>query len=356
MPRASAVAGSVRNAGGVGEPGDRCDCVAFECQHDQAVWARESARARPGGSSRAPAGCLRGSARHGGACRAALRGGRGTRAIASRPWYSSGCGGIVSRASSVSSESAASMSPRSTAAANRPTSSRSRAEWGRGACSRPPAGRRCVDRRACPLQRSFDGCFAGVEHLGHFGRAEAEHVAEHERGPLAGRQVLQRGHECETDRLSRLVAGLRSGSSVRERLRAGRRGRAPARSARSCGSARAARPSQAPPVGGVRGREARSGSGWSRSGRARRAARRVPRTRAVRARLRAASPARRPRHPGASRGFGSSAAAALRGTGRPARETRSRRPRGRGRGRSRSRHHVPADCEAAGPFPPAPVS
>jgi hypothetical protein len=30
--------------------------------------------------------------------------------------------------------------------------------------------------------------------------------------------VLQRGHECETDCLSRLVAGLRSGSSVRERL------------------------------------------------------------------------------------------------------------------------------------------
>ena len=102
----------------------------------------------------------------------------------------------------------------------------------------PPAGRRCSIRRARPLQRCFDGCLAGVEHLGDLGCAEAEHVAEHERRPLAGRQVLQRGHECETDRLSRLVAGLRPGA-VSASPRAGRRGRAPARSARCCGSARA---------------------------------------------------------------------------------------------------------------------
>ena len=79
-------------------------------------------------------------------------------------------------------------------------------------------GQALLDRRARPLQCRFDGCLAGVEHLRHFGCAKAEHVAEHERGPLAGWQVLQRGHECETDCLSRLVAGLRSGSSVREPL------------------------------------------------------------------------------------------------------------------------------------------
>ena len=129
------------------------------------------------------------------------------------PWYSSGCGGIVSRASCVSSESAAV----DVAALDCGGEQSDELALARGVGQRcllaPRAG--VVDRRACPLERSFDGCFAGLEHPGHLGRAEPEHVAEHERGPLARRQVLQRGHECETDRLSCLVPRLRPGRGVR---------------------------------------------------------------------------------------------------------------------------------------------
>ena len=63
-------------------------------------------------------------------------------AIAARPWYSSGSGGMVSHASSVSSATTRSMSALSNASTNRPTSSRSRAERGTGARSASRPGRR----------------------------------------------------------------------------------------------------------------------------------------------------------------------------------------------------------------------
>ena len=44
--------------------------------------------------------------------------------------------------------------------------------------------------------------------------AEPEHVAEDERGELAGRQELQGGHEGQRDRFALLVAGLRAGRRV----------------------------------------------------------------------------------------------------------------------------------------------
>ena len=56
----------------------------------------------------------------------------------------------------------------------------------------------------------------GVEHAGHLGAAEAERVAEHEHGPLPGREVLQRGDECQSHRLSHFVARVRPRCRVHE--------------------------------------------------------------------------------------------------------------------------------------------
>jgi hypothetical protein len=83
-----------------------------------------------------------------------------------------------------------STSPLWTASAKRPTSWRSRAEFGCGARSR--SGRQ-PRFEGCPgtLQGALDRGLAGVEHLGDLGVAEAQHVAQHERRSLAGRQVLE---------------------------------------------------------------------------------------------------------------------------------------------------------------------
>ena len=109
-----------------------------------------------------------------------------------------------------------SVSPRSTAAAKRPRSSRSR----RGSGQRRPlavaSGHAFVERRARPLQRPLDRGFGAVEHLRDLGGVKAQHVPQHERGPLPRRQMLQPSHEGEADRLSRLVACLRPWSGVRE--------------------------------------------------------------------------------------------------------------------------------------------
>jgi hypothetical protein len=75
-----------------------------------------------------------------------------------------------------------------------------------------------AERSPRPLERALDRRLGAVEHLRHLGGAKAEHVAEHERRALARRQVLQRRHECERDRLPRLVACLRPGRRVGETL------------------------------------------------------------------------------------------------------------------------------------------
>jgi hypothetical protein len=68
------------------------------------------------------------------------------------------------------------------------------------------------------LEGAVDGRLARLEHRGGVGGAEAEHVAEHEYGSLAGRQALERGDEGESDRLAGLIAGLRPGSRVGDAL------------------------------------------------------------------------------------------------------------------------------------------
>ena len=56
-------------------------------------------------------------------------------------------------------------------------------------------GSRVVERRPGALQRALDRSFAACRASRHLGRAEAEHVAQHEHRPLSRRQELQRGHE-----------------------------------------------------------------------------------------------------------------------------------------------------------------
>ena len=41
------------------------------------------------------------------------------------------------------------------------------------------------------LEGTVDRIFAGLEHVGHLAGVAAEDVPEHERGPLAGREVLE---------------------------------------------------------------------------------------------------------------------------------------------------------------------
>jgi hypothetical protein len=107
-----------------------------------------------------------------------------------------------------------STSPLSTAAAKRPTSSRSRWERGSGARSRLPLGRRaCSVARA--LQRALDRGLAAVEHVRHLGGVEAEHVAQHQHGALARREVLECRDERQRYRLAGLVARLGRGRAVR---------------------------------------------------------------------------------------------------------------------------------------------
>ena len=87
---------------------------------------------------------------------------------------------------------------------------------GSGAADR--ALRRRLERRARPLQGAVHRGLAGVEHLRDLGGAVAEHVAQHQHGPLLRRHPLQAGDEGEADRLLRLVAGVGPGGAVGQAL------------------------------------------------------------------------------------------------------------------------------------------
>jgi len=65
-----------------------------------------------------------------------------------------------------------------------------------------------------PLQRAVDRVQAPPEDVGGLGGAEAERVPQHQRGPLPGRQLLQRRDERERDGLPGLVPRLRAGRDV----------------------------------------------------------------------------------------------------------------------------------------------
>ncbi len=53
-----------------------------------------------------------------------------------------------------------------------------------------------------PLQGAVDRGHAGVEQLGDLGGLPAQHLAQDQHGPLAGREVLQGGHEGQPDGLA----------------------------------------------------------------------------------------------------------------------------------------------------------
>ena len=146
-------------------------------------------------------------------------------AIASRPWNSIVTGGMVNHASSVSNATTASMSSSANAVANRPATSRSRAERGSGARSRPGPGSRCAIVARARCSALFTEASLLSQHVRHLGGPEAQHVPEHERGPLPRRQVLDGGHEGERDRLFGLVLRfgprLRIGESLEQVVRVG---------------------------------------------------------------------------------------------------------------------------------------
>ena len=100
------------------------------------------------------------------------------------------------------------MSPASTAAANRSTTSRSRVDGGIAACSGDAISPWARERRPRPLQRTLHRRLRAAQDVGDLGRREAEHVAQHEHAALARRQVLEGRDERQSDRLGRFVAGL----------------------------------------------------------------------------------------------------------------------------------------------------
>jgi hypothetical protein len=134
-------------------------------------------------------------------------------AIASCPSYSSGWGGIVSRASSEQGDHGVEVA----------------ALDGVGKAPDQPAlaggvGLRSVfavggrqprpERRAGALEGALHRGLAGAEHLGDLGGAQAEHIAEDQSRALARGQVLEADDERELDRLPGLVARGRARGAV----------------------------------------------------------------------------------------------------------------------------------------------
>jgi hypothetical protein len=128
--------------------------------------------------------------------------------------YSSGSGGIVSRASSLSSATSRGVA---------------RLDGVAEACDEfalgGRVGQRCafalrhalLERRARARQRALDRLWRELEHRGDLLGAEAEHVTQYECRSLALGQLLQPGDERELRRLALLVACLGTGCQVGQR-------------------------------------------------------------------------------------------------------------------------------------------
>ena len=59
-----------------------------------------------------------------------------------------------------------------------------------------------LERGPRPLERAVDRGDARVEQLGDLAGLPAQHLAQDQHRPLAGRQVLERGHEGQADRVA----------------------------------------------------------------------------------------------------------------------------------------------------------
>ena len=176
-------------------------------------------------------------------------------AIAGRPWYSCGSGGIRIQASSVSSATTrvdvAALEGVGEAGEQRALGGR----VGQGAAARALGRASSAARARC--RALLTEASVVVQHLRHLGGAVAEHVAQHQHRPLPGRHPLQAGDEGEPDRLLGLVAGVGAGGAVGQALeqRVGVRLQpdrlAPARRLRRVGRARQRR-SRRPAAGRCR--------------------------------------------------------------------------------------------------------
>ena len=152
------------------------------------------------------------------------------------------------------------------------------------------------ERRPSALEGAVDRCDRRVEQLRDLVRLPAQHLAQDEHRALLRRQVLERGHEREADRLPRhghlgRVAAVGHDPTVGHRLDPGglRKGG---------GQRRVGAPTRARGPSGGRGaglRSACSGTRSSRCGTATIGAPRVPRTDRCHATRARASPAPRPR-------------------------------------------------------------
>ncbi len=168
---------------------------------------------------------------------------------------------------------------------------------------------------AGPLQRTVDGVDRVAEQLRDVLRRPAEHVPQDQRGPRAGREVLDRNNVRQLDRLP----GDSECSRARPRHpRAARRAGGPDRAA-------ATAPRRRSPARGGAWRAGR-GRHWSRSGRARPGTSTAPRRSPAGATHAGTSPGRCPRRPRTTRASGSSARAAPAGAARPAPRMPPRRP------------------------------
>jgi hypothetical protein len=79
-------------------------------------------------------------------------------------------------------------------------------------------GKSSLERRPGALEGTLHGGLAGLEHLRDLRRPETEHVAQYQYRPLSRWQVLETGHERQADRLLELVARLRLGRGIGDRV------------------------------------------------------------------------------------------------------------------------------------------
>ena len=178
----------------------------------------------------------------------------------------------------------------------------------------------CLERRPGALERAVHRGDARLEQLRDLGGLPAEHLAQDQHRALAGRKMLQRGHEREPDRLGTRLGRSRPRRVVRQRLDPRDLGQR-VQVGRDRLAARARDPSVEP---AAPARSAGRGRRWSRCGRARSAARSGPRSDRCSSTRAGAFPERHPRPRRASRASGSSTRSA-RGDAARARRTPARR-------------------------------
>src|SRR5262249_11622646 len=140
------------------------------------------------------------------------------RATASRPWYSSGIGGIGTLTSGVSKATSASTSPASHERTNCETSGRPTCESGAGGGSGSRCAPEAPERAAGAFERAVDRVDGRVQHAGDFVGLIAEHLAQDQHGALASGQQLQRGHKGERYGFGLLVTRFRARRDVEERV------------------------------------------------------------------------------------------------------------------------------------------